>query len=101
MKLFLYIKPQWKQKSEQSLHYKGDQKIIKEEAVLYEKLFKNKTTRRLETYKQHKTLFEKIKKTSRNLYYQKKLQKCKNNIKTSWKTIRKKLGNLKSFMKIF
>ena len=36
---------------------------------------------------------------SKKLCYQKKLQKCENNIKTTWKIIKEIIG--KSFMNIF
>ena len=51
----------------QSLDYNEDQKIIKEETVSHEKLLKSKTTKTVETYKQYKNLFEKLKKGQKAL----------------------------------
>ena len=51
----------------------------------------------LETYKNYKNLFEKIKKSSKKLYYQNKIEKCKNNIKTTWKTMKEIIGKSKVF----
>ena len=66
----------------QSLDYNEDQKIIKEETVSYEKFLKSKTTKTVETYKQYKNLFEKLKKglksfntNSRNVKIPKRLRK--------------------------
>ena len=81
------------------MDYKEIKKQSRKEQHLYEKFLKNKTTKSLETYTQHKTLFEKILKMSKKLCYLKKLQKCQNNIKTTWKIIKEIIG--KSFMKIF
>ena len=50
---------------------------------LYDKFLKYKTTKTLETYKNYKNLFEN-KKSSQKHYYQNKLEKCKNNLKTTW-----------------
>ena len=49
----------------------------------------------LETYKNYKNLFEKIKKSSKK--HQNKLEKCKNNIKTTWKTMKEIIGKSKVF----
>ena len=69
--------------------------ISKKKQHLYEKFLKHKTTKTLETYKNYKNLFEKIKKSSKRLYYQNKLEKCKNSIKTTWKTMKEIIGKSK------
>ena len=70
------------------MDYNRDEKIIKEE-----------TAKILETYKQYKNIFERIKKISKKLYYQNKLQNCENNIKTTWKIIEEMIGKSKVFPK--
>ena len=64
---------------------------------LYEKFLKHKTTKTLETYKSYKNLFENIKKSSKKHYYQNKLEKWKNNVKTTWKTMKEIIGKAKVF----
>ena len=61
-------------------------KFSRKKKHLYEKFLKHKTAKTLETYKNYENLFEKILKSSKKHYCQKKLEKCKNNIKTNWKT---------------
>ena len=54
-------------------------------------------TKTLETYKNYKNLFEKIKKSSKKHYYQNKLEKCKYNLKTTWKAMKEIIGKRKVF----
>ena len=63
---------------------KGIRKSLRKKQCLYEKFLKHKTTKTLETYKNYNNLFEKIKKGSRKHYYQNKLEKYKNNLKTTY-----------------
>ena len=42
-------------------------------------------------------LFEKVKKSSKKLFYRNKLEKCKNNIKTTQKTMKEIIGKSKAF----
>ena len=51
----------------------------------------------LETYKNYKNLFEKFCKSSKKHYNQNKLEKCKNNIKTIWKTMKGIIGKSEVF----
>ena len=51
----------------------------------------------LETYKNYKNLFENILKSSKKYYYQNKLKKCKNNLKTTWKTMKEMIGKSEVF----
>ena len=51
----------------------------------------------LETYKNYKNLFENILKSSKKHYYQNKLKKCKNNLKTTWKTMKEMIGKSEVF----
>ena len=44
----------------------------------------------------YKNLFEKIKKSSKK-HYQNKLEKCKNNLKTTWKAMKEIIGKSKVF----
>ena len=76
---------------------KGIRKSSRKKQHLYEKFLKHKTTKALETYKNYKNLFEKIKKSSKKHYYQNKLEKCKNNLKTTWKAIKEIIGKSKVF----
>ena len=64
---------------------------------LHEKFLKHKTTKTLETYKNYKNLFEKILKSSKKHYHQNKLEKCKNNIKTTWISMTEIIGKSKVF----
>ena len=73
---------------------KGIRKSSRKKQRLYEKFLKHKTTKTLETYK---NLFEKIKKSSKKHYYQSKLEKYKNNLKTTWKTMKEIIGKSKAF----
>ena len=61
------------------------------------KFLKHKTTKTLETNKNYKNLFEKFKKIYKKHYYQNKLEKCKNNLKTTWKTMKEIIGKSKVF----
>ena len=72
-------------------------KSSRKKQCLYEKILKNKTKKALETYKQYEFLFEKIFKRLKKVYYQYKIQKCENNIKTTWKTIKELIGKPKTF----
>ena len=75
---------------------KGIRKSSRKKQHLYEKFLKHKTTKTLETYKNYKKRFEKIKNSSKK-HYQNKLEKCKNNIKTTWKTMKEIIGKFKVF----
>ena len=97
IKLFLYKKSKIKGKSLVSLWItKGIRKSSRKKQHLYEKLLKPKTTKTLETYKNYKNLFEKFLKSSKK-HYQNKLEKCKNNLKTTWKTMKEIIGKSKVF----
>ena len=76
---------------------KGIRKSSRKKQRLYEKFLKHKTTKTLETYKNYTNLFEKIKKSSKKHYYQNKLEKCKNNLKTTWKAMKEIIGKSKVF----
>ena len=76
---------------------KGIRKSSRKTQCFYEKFLKRKTTKTLETYKNYQNLFEKIKKSSKKHYYQNKLEKCKNNLKTTWKTMKEIIGKFKVF----
>ena len=76
---------------------KGIRKSSRKKQRLFEKFLKHKTTKTLETYKNYKNLFEKIKKSSKKHYYQNKLEKCKNNLKTTWKAMKEIIGKSKVF----
>ena len=55
---------------------------------LYRKFLKQRNSKNEEAYKMNKNLFEKLKKQSKNLYFQIKLKKCKNSIRNTWKIIK-------------
>ena len=67
---------------------KGIRKSSRKKQHLYEKFLKHKTTKTLQNYRNYKNLTENIKKSSKKHYYQNKLEKCKNNIKITWKTMK-------------
>ena len=75
---------------------KGIRKSSRKKQRLYEKFLKHKTSKTLETYKNYKNLLAKIKKSSKK-HYQNKLEKCKNNLKTTWKTMKETIGKSKVF----
>ena len=64
---------------------------------LSEKFLKQKTTKKLETCKNYKNLSETILKSSKTHHYQNKLEKCKNNINTTWKTMKEIIGKSEVF----
>ena len=76
---------------------KGIRKSSRKKQRIYEKFLKPKTTKTLETYRSYKNLFEKIRKSSKKHYYQNKIEKCKNNLKTTWKTMKEIIGRSKVF----
>ena len=43
----------------------------------------------------YKNLFEKLEKQSKKLYFQNKLKKCENNIKSSWKIMKSIIGKFR------
>ena len=49
--------------------------------MLYERFLKNRTLQNEQKYKNHKNLFEAIKKKTKIIYYSNKLLKCTENIK--------------------
>ena len=83
IKLFLLKKSKYKGRVQSVIR-----KSPKKKQRLHEKFLKQKTTKTLQTYKNYKNLFEKIKKSSKKHYYQNKLEKCRNNLKTTWKTMK-------------
>ena len=75
---------------------KGIRKSLRKKQRLYEKFLKHKTSKTLETYKNYKNSFEKILKSSKK-HYQNKLEKCRNNLKTTWETMKEIIGKSKVF----
>ena len=76
---------------------KGSRKSSRKKQGLYETFLKHKTTKTLETYKNYKNFSKKFFKSFKKHYYQNKLEKCKNNHKTTWKTMKKINGKSKVF----
>ena len=75
---------------------KGIRKSSRKKQRLYEKFLKQKTTKTLEIYKNYKNLFTKILKSSKK-HYQNKIEKCKNNLKTTWKAMKEIIEKSKVF----
>ena len=98
IKLFLYKKIKIKGKSLVSPWItKGVRRSSRKKQRLYENFLKHKTTKTLETSKNYKNLFEKLLKSYKKHYYQNKLEKCKNNLKTTLKTMKEIIGKSKVF----
>ena len=71
---------------------KGTKKSSKRKQKLYEKILKKKSPKNEKEYKDHKQLFQKIKKDSTKKYFQEKLSFYKNDIKNTWKTLKDVIG---------
>lgn len=81
------------EKSKQPLDYNMELKIIKQEKLPLWKVFKDKTTKILETYKQSKNYFvKKNKKRSKKFCCQNKLPKCEKSIITTQIIIKEIVG---------
>ena len=74
---------------------KGTKKSSKRKQKLYEKILKKKSPKNEKEYKDHKQLFQKIKKESKKKYFQKKLSFYKSNIKDIRKTLKDVIGKAK------
>ena len=74
---------------------KGTKKSSKRKQKLYEKILKKKSPKNEKEYKDHKQLFQKIKKDSTKKYFQEKLSFYKNDIKNTWKTLKDVIGKTK------
>ena len=74
---------------------KGLQKSSKKKQNLYDRFLKNRTDLNKKRCKDHKSLFEILKKKSKKLFYKKKLTDCENNVKKTWATIKEVIGKSK------
>ena len=72
---------------------KGIKKSSKKKQKLYIKYLKNRNEANLNTYKQYKNLFEKIKKISKKNYYSNRIKNSKGDIKKTWNVIKEIIGN--------
>ena len=72
---------------------KGLQKSTKRKQKLYYKFLKSKTNENEKKYKAYNSLFEIRKK----IYYSRKLDSCKQNMKKTWDTIKEVIGKTKTF----
>ena len=76
---------------------KGLHKSFKKKQKLYDKFFKSKTNENEKKCKTYKSLFEILKEKSKNNYYSRKLENCKQNMKKTWDTIKQVIGKTKTF----
>ena len=76
---------------------KGLQKSSKKKQKLNDKCLKSKTNENEKKYKTYKSLFEILKVKSKNIYYSRKLENCKQNIKKTWGTIKQIIGKTIAF----
>ena len=76
---------------------KGLQKSSKKKQKLYDKFLKSKTNENEKKYKTYKSLFEILKEKSKKIYYSRKLENCKQNMKKTWDTIKQIIGKTKTF----
>ena len=67
---------------------KGILKSSKRKQRLYEKFLKNRTPKNETRNKEHKNLFERIKRKSKKYCYSKQIVKYKDNIKKTWEIIK-------------
>ena len=66
----------------------GIKKSLKQKQKLYKKFSKKRTYDSERTNKNYKNLFEKIKSSSKKLYYKNQLLKYENNLKGTWRVIK-------------
>ena len=74
---------------------KGLAKSSKRKQDLYEKFLKKRNLETETAYKTYKSLFEKLKKNAKRLYYQNKLKNCEGNIKSMRKIMKEIVGKSK------
>ena len=74
---------------------RGLRKSSRKKQRLYDKFLKQRNSKNEEAYKMYKNLFEKLEKQSKKLYFQNKLKKCENNIKSSWKIMKSIIGKFR------
>ena len=67
---------------------RGLRKSSRKKQRLYKKFLKQRNSKNEEAYKMYKNLFEKLKKQSKKLYFQNKLNKCENDTKNTWKIMK-------------
>ena len=70
-------------------------KSSKRKQKLHDEFLKSKTNENEKKYKAYKSLFEVFKEKSKKLYYLRKLDSCKQNMKKMWDTIKKVIGKPK------
>ena len=74
---------------------RGLRKSSRKKQRLYDKFLKQRNSKNEEAYKMFKNLFEKLEKQSKKLYFQNKLKKCENNVKSSWKIMKSIIGKFR------
>ena len=77
------------------MDFKGLRKSSKRKQRLYETFLKQGSDKNYETYEIYKNLFEKLKKQSKKLYFQNKLNQYENNIKNTWNVMKAVIGKSK------
>ena len=75
---------------------KGLQKPSKKKQKLYDKFLKSKTNENEKKYKTYKFLFEVLREKFEKIYYSRKLENCKQNMKKTWDTIKQVIGKTKT-----
>ena len=75
---------------------KGPLESSKRKQELFEKFLKKGTPRNKRIYKAYKSLFESLKKKSKNIYYTRRLEKYQNDTKKLWDVIKEIIRGAKS-----
>ena len=75
---------------------KGLQKSSKKKQKLYNKFLKSKANENEKKYKTYKSLFKILKEKSKKIYYSRKLENCKQNMKKTLDTIKQVIGKTKT-----
>ena len=68
-----------------------------DESLPFIVFLKSKTNENEKKYKTYKSLFEILKEKSKKIYYSRKLENCKQNMKKTWDTIKQVIGKTKTF----
>ena len=71
--------------------------LQKSKQKFYDRFLKSKTNENEKKYKAYKSLFKILKEKSKKIYYSRKLENCKQNMKKTWDTIKQIIGKTKTF----
>ena len=71
--------------------------LQKSKQKFYDRFLKSKTNENEKKYKAYKSLFKILKEKSKKIYYSRKLENCKQNMKKTLGTIKQVIGKTKTF----